>query len=438
MAEIDSTMMSNAATGYKYTPLEGAQSFRLLQILPAVEDSEEIHCKIEEFDRESELCPPYIALSYTWGDANVTIPITLNGQPLSVTTNLHSALMHMRRMMPNIMVWIDAISIDQEHPEERGHQVAQMRAIYSDAKRVIIWLGPAPDWGNVAQLFEEMEAHHRLCPRDFTVDGACASFYGPESARLLHYLGDLSYWTRIWIVQEIVVAKRVVVMCGGGTIGWRMFAYFVKLAYYGHFVEPGEESELVLQRPNLAPTIINLMHWRLKGVTLADALSRTSECQATDYRDKVYAILGLVDIGVGQQLEADYTLSFCVVLRKTIFALYKDSIRLISEVRTVDERLAHMDWLGLSYYSTAMVGDGDSAAIILQLVALLLAVSVCPEADRLLEQLFPLLWAARKESISGPERYDEFRVFIEDSPCNGNRCQLEDLLKKTLPLARGR
>ena len=39
------------------------------------------------------------------------------------------------------MVWIDAICIDQENPEERGRQVQLMAKIYSNALCVIVWLG---------------------------------------------------------------------------------------------------------------------------------------------------------------------------------------------------------------------------------------------------------------------------------------------------------
>jgi hypothetical protein len=136
MAGPDLIAISNTMT-YKYTPLQGAQSFRLLRILPISDMSEDVYCTTEEFDRESDQCPPYAALSYTWGQASFRKPLKLNGQLMVVTENLYEALVHLRRMIPDIVVWIDALSINQDDPAERGHQVAQMRAIYSNARRVV-------------------------------------------------------------------------------------------------------------------------------------------------------------------------------------------------------------------------------------------------------------------------------------------------------------
>jgi hypothetical protein len=455
MAETDSTMISNAANGYKYTPLKGAQSFRLLQILPAGKGSEDIHCAIDKFDRKSDQCPPYIALSYTWGDANVTLPMTLNGRPFSVTTNLHSALIHLRRMMPNMMVWIDALCIDQEHPEERGHQVAQMRAIYSDAKRVITWLGPAPDWGDVARLFAEMEAHHRICTRDFAKDGACASFYGQESVELLRYLGGSTYWTRIWIVQEIVVAKRLMIMCGHNMIKWHVFAKFLDLAYYHHFDDPAQQHDRSTWLPVHSPTIIGLMHWPLRGVTLADALSRTSQCKATDPRDKVYAILGLVDTGSGQNIEADYTMSLCGVYRQAILTLYTDSNVLKAAVACMlGEQPTELPVSIDQYYEPGDVDLESAATSLVRWLGIQAKKPGCPDADCLFEQLFPTLFYQLRPPQKKPPVHTKLLAMYKQwrsgdlppsgshnthsSPCGGSQCGLNYFMRRSVMLARGK
>lgn len=38
-------------------------------------------------------------------------------------------------------MWIDAICINQSNLKEKGHQVALMGRVFSDARRVVVWLG---------------------------------------------------------------------------------------------------------------------------------------------------------------------------------------------------------------------------------------------------------------------------------------------------------
>jgi hypothetical protein len=142
---------------YPYAPLKGSRSFRLLRILPETENSNEIDCTIEHFDRGSDQCPAYTALSYAWGDVKTTVPVRLNGQLAFVTENLAEALLHLRRVHPGVYFWIDALGINQNNPRERGHQVSQMREIYSEATYVISWLGPGSQ--ETSHLFDFIKRH---------------------------------------------------------------------------------------------------------------------------------------------------------------------------------------------------------------------------------------------------------------------------------------
>jgi hypothetical protein len=42
-------------------------------------------------------------------------------------------------------IWVDAVCINQENEEEKGHQIQSMARIYGQANRVIVWLGEAAD-----------------------------------------------------------------------------------------------------------------------------------------------------------------------------------------------------------------------------------------------------------------------------------------------------
>ncbi|KAF8857550.1 hypothetical protein BDZ45DRAFT_744215 [Acephala macrosclerotiorum] len=60
---------------------------------------------------------------------------------MDVTVNLDSALRHMRDLKRPRRIWADAIYINQNNYEQKGHQVAQMFQVYKIAQHTIIYLG---------------------------------------------------------------------------------------------------------------------------------------------------------------------------------------------------------------------------------------------------------------------------------------------------------
>lgn len=102
----------------------------------------------------------YAALSYVWGDENVTKTILVNGEEREVTANLEEALrsIAVRGEFGNsLKLWIDAISINQDDLEERGRQVRRMREIYGNSQTVIAWLGEEYDQSHKAiELVREL------------------------------------------------------------------------------------------------------------------------------------------------------------------------------------------------------------------------------------------------------------------------------------------
>jgi hypothetical protein len=94
--------------------------------------------------------PVYQALSYTWGDPNRVCTIILNGQKISVGTNLEEALQYFYSISYLGLLWVDAICINQNDNDEKNWQVQQMRDIYAQAEFVIAWLGAASDGSDLA------------------------------------------------------------------------------------------------------------------------------------------------------------------------------------------------------------------------------------------------------------------------------------------------
>jgi hypothetical protein len=127
---------------YKHQPLSTSRSIRLLQCKkhrPSVTSLNQLDLRLVEATLDD--LPPYDALSYAWGDNNPTSSIVCEGRALPVTANCEAAL---REILPNDQdhfVWVDSLCIDQASTLERNQQVALMAEIFSNAKKVLIWLG---------------------------------------------------------------------------------------------------------------------------------------------------------------------------------------------------------------------------------------------------------------------------------------------------------
>lgn len=133
-----------------YEPLDTTSNqIRLLELLPSENPSiftwggylpnDRIVCRLMVKNLDDS--PSYEALSYTWGNADYTKSIRLEGHSVLIRTNLADALMSLRHPTQSRILWTDALCINQQDVRERNHQVGQMGKIYSQAAEVLVWLG---------------------------------------------------------------------------------------------------------------------------------------------------------------------------------------------------------------------------------------------------------------------------------------------------------
>jgi hypothetical protein len=108
-----------------------------------------ISCELIHVSLDSR--PKYVALSYAWGNATETRPITLNGNSYNITTSLYRGLRRLGCMVSevdenpesfisekceNFYLWADAICINQQDKAEKNHQISRMGDVYTYADRV--------------------------------------------------------------------------------------------------------------------------------------------------------------------------------------------------------------------------------------------------------------------------------------------------------------
>lgn len=127
----------------KYPPLPDNASIRLLALHPGdAEDELKASFFLEDLDHPH--CE-YEALSYYWGPPLFPRRIQIDGGDHHITQTLYDALVRLRFHDRDIILWADAVSINQNSDQEKSHQVQLMRRIYKQCERGSIYLGPEAD-----------------------------------------------------------------------------------------------------------------------------------------------------------------------------------------------------------------------------------------------------------------------------------------------------
>ncbi|KAF4445231.1 heterokaryon incompatibility [Fusarium acutatum] len=266
---------------------------------------------------------PYEALSYSWGSQSTPREITIDGKILSITESLYEALWHLRRPDEDRMLWVDALCIDQNNINERGHQVNHMGEIYKKADRVIIWLGyvsgDAVKLKSGIDMFEKnlpLNAFSQWSQEDIRwkqtwkeVEAGLGEFCQEELANGLQTFMEKPWFSRVWILQEVANAKRATVKCNLGEMSTKLFA----LLPYLTGVEVSQQCQAVL---DIMAGEMRRSSWWNKSRNLCQLLWKFRGCQATDPRDRVYALLGMATDIQESGILADYAKEEQVVMQE--------------------------------------------------------------------------------------------------------------------------
>ena len=360
-------------------------------------------CHFSESSRSSVLTNLQ-ALSYTWGDPDKVSDIMIENHRCKVTVNVVLALRRLRQRNTSRILWIDAVCINQRDSQEKAHQVAMMGEIYERASQVLTWLGepstkdsssstmddprlhapnyelPLIEWTHGEKdislmrtffldenVFEDwpvvgalstLELLARNChlntlpffqdPRYSSFDiGIYPSDLWRQSVGALVELLSSPYWSRVWIVQEMVLGTCVRVHYGRHIIPFEVFLDAERLMrnhYYGccyyhcaaksnnqwsSFFEVLRRLGPIRNFGNMKTTRASLERTNIYHILLAGIDFR----EATDPKDYIYGLLGLLpDHQDDDLLRPDYTLSVAQVYTRAALKIMRDSgdLRLLS------------------------------------------------------------------------------------------------------------
>lgn len=363
-----------------YNPLPRQASIRLLKIAPGY-PQDDIVCELVVVD-SLEHGPSYEALSYAWGDPSVTVPITCNGVSKSVTTNLAAALRRLRRLpeartvnrsllkgllqsrsklrtlreanLPSFakwvhctdqilsaegLIWIDALSINQEDLAEKSAQVALMPDIYQGAARVVVWLGDhtSDTVAALNMLSIGLDGYYRERPPG-------VEKYLPRSEPLLRDINKLRgfpdigptsaswialsrffrrpWFSRNWIIQEVALSRSCVMFAGDIEIDWKAVgraSYWMESKGYGGVALNDTDKVAV----HLASTV-----WEIQAAPrqteLSFLLSRTNDFHASLPQDKIYSLLALAIKIPDPARQPDYSKPAVDVFRAVVKSIIEE------------------------------------------------------------------------------------------------------------------
>ncbi|RKL27121.1 hypothetical protein BFJ72_g13354 [Fusarium proliferatum] len=357
---------STFSTKYKYESTLDSTHIRLVKIRPRTRSllSERLNIDLTTHSLDEAEALGYHALSYTWGapegEGKRKVSescILVNGSRFYVQPNLLGALKRFEEF--DWYLWIDAICIDQTNQREREIQVGIMSEIYSMAARVDIWLG---DGGKesaeairltraLSNLAEETSGSE-VSPGKSEIESSGLPPIPSEGWKPFVNLLDRNWFRRAWVIQETVLARQTFVFLGSSEcISWEQLASALmmiqRLGWYPnatlamarveqiswtpgpysiHFISVIKTSLESLKTPQDHPQLSVI-----EDLTGADKWKTTTSSQLaymmmlshkfkiTNARDRVYSLLGMVNIAASYMglprcdLEVNYDASVAEV-----------------------------------------------------------------------------------------------------------------------------
>jgi hypothetical protein len=396
---------------YPPIPLSHTNSeIRLLQIhIDKEDDDDEIHCSLYVCDfRDAE----FFALSYVWGDPTLTTRIHVNGHDFAATNNLVAYLRNARNFFRkegdctrSDPLWIDAICINQSDIPERNREVKRMDAVYKSAIMVAGWLGPSDESSSRAlacarDIFQPLKKHMMdpnpnawlrdsevpMQLRDAISRKDTDQGLGNKVWNSLSALLDRTYWHRVWVVQELALGRTVALYCGDD---WITLDNLILISHWlGQIVGTGApeafdiglwssiSSRLGYSSLKFRP-LERIFNFRVGNVGRLgsaggfDVVSLFRGYGATDPRDNIYGLLGLVNLEIepdyspsnsAAQVYEDYTVSW-IKRYSSLNILHMAYLRKTDEVRVQNLPSWTPDWSSNIAASYSWPGEEDDIKV---------------------------------------------------------------------------
>jgi hypothetical protein len=207
---------------HTYIPLAEANGIRLMHLEPALDPHAPLRFAFTHA-HVTDLATEYEAISYTWGEHRLAFPLYIGDACVLVTKNLDRVLRRLRRPTTTRALWADAVCINQTDNDEKSQQIPLMSKIFRGASRVLAWLDGGADEERGMYMLHTLTRQTRSTAGSTMEDSVKALFKAWEhdsSLPFIHNFLSLAWFTRVWIIQEIVMNTDITLMCGTSEITW--------------------------------------------------------------------------------------------------------------------------------------------------------------------------------------------------------------------------
>ncbi len=342
----------------------------------------------------------------------------------TIGSNLSWALIHIRKPDEEVRLWIDAVCINQEDAVEKSWQVGLMARIYAHATTTLIWLGPnhRESYEVLDGAVKTLRTAKAIGSHPVATD--CLARYGWRKMGLWlsngrnwlpHLRGELDddvslvmafglavyrgmvqendlqdvyqslkalaqrpWFTRAWVLQEYALANSVTWMVGKFEVDGDMLYIMVMLAW-GFWdscqLDDRPENIMRLDLAQWLPPLNSRMAMYLMQRTFSGSLqldelmtqlylaNSGEQAEATDPRDKVFALLGLVNNTMGIEPNYQWSVEHVYTITASRFILSGNAAFLgIPRPRSAQLKLPSwvVDWSAVAKYPARWLGVSAS------------------------------------------------------------------------------
>jgi chemotaxis signal transduction protein len=259
--------------------------------------------------------PPYIAISYCWDPTSAKRGMFIDMQSLSISETVLEVLNQVQASQhatgSSERLWIDQICINQDDGSEKLDQIYRMGEIYAKAEKVFIWLGPTANQSDVAladmrgMLNRVLALNHATATRTHVADEIPKAI-NEDSGQLYGHIFMRPWFRRLWTVQEALLARKLIVMCGYQEVDFGLLVELaVQILTYGSLdliQVPGASDEAM---NHAIIGVVNLSRIRLPDASVEETLqglnmgrfralvTESRSRQVTMPADRVHALIGV-------------------------------------------------------------------------------------------------------------------------------------------------
>ncbi|KAI1798623.1 hypothetical protein F4811DRAFT_174684 [Daldinia bambusicola] len=294
---------------YNHNPL-GHDAITLLELYPSP-PRDPIRCKLVHVNT-SDNHRPYEILSCDWQSETRSphVPISLNGGPFDVPTEVFLALQRVRLDDRPRLLWLDAICSNQQNLNKKGRDAAAaddvddeierkrnaqppsyLRGIHRNATGLLAWIGDTADESHL--VFEHLDK----CRREHRHINWCR--YRGETLDAFRRLCRRPWFYRAHSAPELALTDNATILCGCHQAEWPDFVKCTDFLGAGDYYHP-------LEGPDHRTHLRQL--WALSErdrAPLSSVFLVSRHSPARDPRDKVFSAL-VLDTEVQFDISIDY------------------------------------------------------------------------------------------------------------------------------------